>query len=453
MAKLTRKLARKYKSLTTVSTQFAIGLPQQFQPWLAGNKHSVRRRGAGLSRAQQSVSKLMSNHKWKWPKQDIVFISDLHADAQALTDSLVACGSIKPVRNDESIKLTSVGKQRVHVFGGDFFDKGPSNLALLRQLKCFIEAGAKVKLLAGNHDIRVYYGMRYAGLTRDPRNGHFFVRMGVKAVPFLAEIKRDYLTESDYQRLPDDDGCARLLIPQHEWHQQFPKLAAWMMPPPAIEREVSKINNKSAKFRQACTEAGLSMRTAYAAALKWQQLFLQPEGEFHWFFEQLQLTYKRGSFLFVHAGLDDRMAAMLHDQGIGFANKLFKLQLSGSAFEFYYGPVANMIRTKYRSVDMPLSQHGANLAHAAGVHAIVHGHRNLLRGQRISSRKSLIHFECDITLDSHSRAKEGLTGAGAGATIIDAKGAVIGISNDYQWIKVFDPKGIRADYKQQALTA
>ena len=123
----------------------------------------------------------------------------------------------------------------------------------------------------------------------------------------------------------------------------------------------------------------------------------------------MRLAARRGSFLFVHAGLDDRTATMLRDHGTSHVNQLFQSQLFGSPFEFYFGPVANAVRTKYRQVDMPLSAMGQHQAERAGIHAIVHGHRNLHRGQRLTMRQGILHFECDITMDRASRAKEGLT--------------------------------------------
>ena len=70
---------------------------------------------------------------------------------------------------------------------------------------------------------------------------------------------------------------------------------------------------------------------------------------------------------------------------------------------------------------------------------IVHGHRNLLQGQRIMLRKGIINFECDTTMDRGSRKKESLPGTGASVTIFKREGIVVGVSSDYPKIKVFDP--------------
>ena len=105
--------------------------------------------------------------------------------------------------------------------------------------------------------------------------------------------------------------------------------------------------------------------------------------------------------------------------------------------------MANIIRTKYRPIDMPLTRHGVKLLRKkSGVHAIVHGHRNLLHGQRVMLRKGIVNFECDTTLDRNSRKKEGLQGQGAAVTIFRPEGLVMGISSDYPYIKVFEPATI-----------
>jgi hypothetical protein len=174
--------------------------------------------------------------------------------------------------------------------------------------------------------------------------------------------------------------------------------------------------------------------------IKWQQLFLQPDGEFSWFFKQMKLVYHQGSFLFVHAGIDDRMAKLINRKGIKYINREFKDSIEDEIFEFYYGPMANLIRTKYRDVDMPLTRKGVELMHDAGIHTVVHGHANRRYGQRIMLRKGMIHFECDATIDRNTRLKEGLKGKGAAVTIFHPKRLVMGISTDYPQIKVFDQK-------------
>jgi NhaP-type Na+/H+ and K+/H+ antiporter len=168
-------------------------------------------------------------------------------------------------------------------------------------------------------------------------------------------------------------------------------------------------------------------------------LFLKPKGEFAWFFRDMQLLYRSGSFLFIHAGLDDRIINLVEEQSFAYLNRLFRQQIKHDLFEFYYGPLANTMRTKYREVDMPLSHHGVERAYRQGVHAIVHGHRNRTSGQRIMLRQGMIHIESDITMDRNSRRKEGLENYGAGVTIIRPEGQVIGISTDYPFAKVFEP--------------
>jgi len=420
-------------------------LPSEPEHWLEGNRHCIRQRNKSRAETRQNIQTLVAQYPWHWPKRRIVFISDLHADAHAFFASLVASGGIKKTGSeDHQFKLTGKGKQSLFILGGDFFDKGPSNLRLLRAVRLLIQTGARVRLLAGNHDVRVLFGMRSAGLTDDPHNGHFFIRMGVKAIPQLCEIRDHYLADKHaLNDIPGKKACRKLLYPGKAWWQQFPRHASALMSDALVAKEVAKIEEKIAAFELACDAAGLSLREAYAAAMQWQAMFLSPDGEFYWFYKRMRLAYRKGSFLFVHAGMDDRIAGMLHDHGTRGLNGLFKQQLHGSAFDFYYGAVANTIRTKYRCVDKPLSRKGAGFAHQAGIHAIVHGHKNMHRGQRISVRKSMLNFECDVTLDIGSRRKEGVKGQGAGATVIHPDGYILGISSDYERIKVFDEETIR----------
>jgi hypothetical protein len=287
-------------------------------------------------------------------------------------------------------------------------------------------------------------GIRTVGMEPDPRTDHFFIRMGPKMVPFLSEIRDRYLQGKNALRgIPGSRECRRLLYPPKSWFREFPQLAAWSMPDSTIEREVEKLRKKLKLFEEGCEQAGLSLRMVYAAAKKWQELFLQPKGEYAWFYKRMKLARREGSFIFVHAGIDDRMARLISEKGMRHINRKFRKQLHRDPFDFYYGPMANIIRTKYRPIDMPLTWHGVKLLRKkSGVHAIVHGHRNLLHGQRVMLRKGIVNFECDTTLDRNSRKKEGLEGAGAAVTIFRPEGLVMGVSTDYPYIKVFEPAAI-----------
>jgi hypothetical protein len=306
-----------------------------------------------------------------------------------------------------------------------------------------MDTGARVKLLAGNHDVRLLVGIRAMTLQRDPRTEHLFVRMGPKVVPLLREIHDTYLRHKKaLHGVPDNKTCRRRLYPSARWFDEFPDVAGWLMPQQTIDRELTRMRRKVDSFERACDAAGLSMRQVYATALKCRELFFTRDGEFSWFFRRMQLTHRAGSLLFIHAGLDDRIATTIEEHGIGHLNKLFHQQLKHDPFEFYYGPIANTIRTKYRRVDMPLTPQGVKRVYRQGIHAVVHGHRNRKHGQRIMLRQGMIHFECDTTMDRNSRAREGLRGYGAGVTIIDPAGRIVGISTDYPHAKVFDPGGL-----------
>ena len=421
-----------------------IQLPDRAQPWVHGKKRSLQRRRRNHQQTVEQLTELVKQYDWHWPRKPVYFISDLHADADALMASLIASGGVKAKgKHHHQLKLTKQGKHADFLIGGDCFDKGPSNLALLKTMNKLYKRGANLHILAGNHDIRVKLGMRSVEGNNAPGCEHFFIRMGAKAVPFLKEINDSYLSHAhSLKHIPDKRHCMKKLYPPNSWYDDFPAIAAEILPQSMIDKELRRISEKQAAFEEYCDDAGLSVRRAYAAALQWQRLFLHKDGEFSWFYRRMRLALRRGSFLFVHAGMDNNVAHLINKKGVKQLNRQFRKQLYGNPLRFYYGPVVNAIRTKYRPGDRPLTTRGAQHAHDNDLHVIVHGHKNMLNGQRISVRKTMVNFECDVTLDSHSRNKERLEGKGAGVTIIRPDRKVIGISTDHPYVKVFDPDSL-----------
>lgn len=414
------------------------GLPTTSQKWRPGKHHSANKdRAIGLA-----LNHAVSHSKWKWPKRQIFFLADPHADAEAFTASLVASGGVRKTGPGYfDIKLTREGRKGLFIIGGDCLDKGPSSLEVLHSLRNLMRTGAKVKILAGNHDIRLLMGLRALELKkRETLTEHFFVRMGPKIVPLFKEVHTEYLGGKKALRgVPGKQRCRQELYPRDNWFDEFPKKAAHLLSKPGIQRELTRTGKKVDILEKSFKDVGLSMREVYATAHKCKELFLKPGGEFAWFFRDMQLAYREGSLLFIHAGIDDQVARLIEKRGVRHLNKLYKKQVRQDLFSFYYGPLANTMRTKYRDVDKPLSRQGVLRAYRKGIHTVIHGHRNMLNGQRIMLRKGMIHIENDITMDRNSRKKEGLEGYGIGITIVEPEGKIIGISTDYPYAKVFEP--------------
>ncbi|MBT8127999.1 MAG: metallophosphoesterase [Gammaproteobacteria bacterium] len=432
-----QRLIPRYHSIEHSGVQ----LPNEGQNWLHGKKRSLHSRWQNHQQAVHKLSQLLEQYQWTWPSKTVYFFSDLHADADALTASLIASGGVK-VRGKKHrrFKLTKQGKQAQFLIGGDCFDKGPSNLELLRTLSRLHHSGARMRLLAGNHDVRVMLGMRSVNRDDALECKHFFVRMGPKAVPFLSEINDSYLSAPhSLSGVPDTAQCKQRLFPPEQWFDVFPLKAAGLLPDKMIEKEMQRITEKRQDFEMRCDEIGLSPRRAYAAALQWQRLFLRNSGEFSWFFKHMRLALRKGSFLFIHAGLDNHIANLIRKKGVKALNREFNKQLQGDPMRFYYGSLANTIRTKYRASDKHLTTAGARQVHEKDMHVIIHGHKSMLNGQRVSLRQSIVNFECDVTLDRHSRQRDGLKGPGAGVTIVRPDKKIIGISTDHPYVKVFDP--------------
>lgn len=408
---------------------FAQALPRQFEAWQPADSEDG---------TVHDVHQLLRNTPWSWPQRPVLFISDPHADAQAFVASLIASGGVRPTKN--GFALTELGRRSVFVIGGDCLDKGPSNLELLNALKRLFDTGADVKLLAGNHDLRLMIGLRALNRNAERCCEHLFLRMGPKAVPLLREVYDHYVDAKQLAALPDEAECRARLMPRDDWEQCFSTQAGKLLSPAALEKELAGIRRKRSEFLERCKEAGLDMRQVYAAARTCQQHFLDPTGDYAWFFARMQLAWHSGSFLFLHAGVDDVFVDMLTEQGLEGLNARYQEACHGDLFGFYHGPLANALRTKYREQDHPLTANGLVKLHAAGIHAVVHGHRSSAEGQRIMLRQGLLHFEGDVTLNRNSRASKGLAGVGIGCTIISPQGHLLGISRDHPRAKLFAPE-------------
>ena len=414
-------------------------LPVGHERWQLHSSHSGSLKASHRT-VKEHLKRTSKRTGWKWPKRPIIFISDPHADAEAFLASLLASGGIEPPKKHDKLKLTKSGKRAHFVIGGDCLDKGPSNLRLLDSIRALYRTGAKITLIAGNHDVRLLMGLRALEGKRDVLTEHLFVRMGKKVVPLIAEVFRQHVNAKKHgKKCPSLDDCRRALYPSDDWFARFPQKVAGRMPAEAIARELERMGKKIKTFEAECLEYGMTLRDVWMTAHVMRDLFLKPKGTYGWFFDKMTLAAQQGSFLFLHAGLDDSVSRLLKKKGVHALNQLYKKQIKNDLFEFYYGTVANVMRTKYRPVDLPLTPKGVHRVHQLGIFAVVHGHLNRREGQRIVLKNGLLHVEGDITLDRNSRRKEGLSGIGLGYTRICPSGQVIGLSTDYPRQKVFNP--------------
>ncbi len=381
---------------------------------------------------------------WLWGGRRIYFVSDIHADADAFFLSLVACGGIaKTGPEDEDFELTTAGQNALFIIGGDCFDKGPLNLRLLDAIHQLYQKGAEIELLAGNHDIRTYLGIFYAE-SKTPLQDHLFVRMGRKTVPLLKEIY-DRFIKGSYEQLSfdaTDTPLHAMLFPAESWYSTFPEVAAPFIQPQKLAKEVQRIREKSLEFEARAAEFGLTLAQVYAAVQKFRELFFDEGGRYFWFFDRMRLAYQQGSYLFVHAGVDDVAAVAIRDHGIDYLNAEFRRMLKEDPFGLYHGVLGNMFRTKYRDIDYPLTPSGVQVLHSAAIYAIVHGHRNLCQGQRMVVRAGMLNFECDASVDCNTRVVENLYGPGGASVVFSETGRVSAVSTDYPYIKSFHPGAI-----------
>ena len=419
----------------------AVEEPWPRQPGLAlGQTGTTTDQDSGDDAGQQEVRDYCESKPWIWTGRRVYFFCDIHADADAFFLSLEACGGInKTGPEDVDFELSNAGKQARFIIGGDCFDKGPSNLRLLEAIHQLYIKGAQIELLAGNHDVRTYLGIYYAE-SKDVLLDHLFVRMGRKTVPFLKEIYDLYIDgTADQQILLPEDSIRALLFPADTWSKNFPEAVKGWMPERKLQKELARVHEKTREFDERVANVGLDLNKVYAAVKKFRELFFQPEGRYHWFFTKMKLAHREGSYLYVHAGMDDEIAKALLEVGAERLNEQFHESLGSDPFTLYHGALGNVFRTKYRKFEFPFTAAGVDHLHQAGVFAIVHGHQKLMKGQRLVVREGMLNFECDASVDCNTRKISGLAGPGAATVVFEPDGRVKGISTDYPFIKVFKP--------------
>lgn len=417
-------------------------LPTTYRNWLDHHQQDWMIDGEVDKALVKELTSLANPDHWQWPSRIIVFVTDLHADVAAFSASLVASGLFARYGpQPEQISSISDAPSFEIIIGGDCLDKGPANLPLLRLIRQLLDQKTAITLLSGNHDLRLQLAVHTLSAPDCNLNRHFLIRLGSKVMPLCVELLNEYpLTTEEIAGLPSEAECLARLLPSDEWHRHFQKEATPYLTARQIHTELSRLASRKQRFFRAAEKAQLSMQQVFAALERWRQLFLEPDGEFHWFVAHQQLACRRGSFVFLHAGCDDVMAKRLAMEGLDSLNEDYRKARHGDAFKLYFSALGNMLRTKYRSQDPSLSPESRQALHHAGIHAFVHGHRNLHQGQRITFRANMLHFECDTTLNQVSRQDEGLSGEGAAVTLLTPQGWIMGISSDCAVAKCFRPE-------------
>ena len=426
----------RYRGVEWVRAQ----LPVRFEPWPLQSKPLAIDPGFHLDEVTAAeLTSYCRERPWIWPDRPIYLLSDVHADADAFVDSLVASGAVaRTGGGPDDFELTEVAEGALFVIAGDCLDKGPHNLRLLESLKRFLDLGPEVELLVGNHDLRAKVGFLAAG-RKEPHLAHLFIRMGQKVVPLLQQIKETYGAELR----PDASESAAhdKYFPDEHWFDTYRDVAQGIVPAPKIEQELVRIRQKYKLFETACEQADISMRELDSIVQRFQEQFIEPGGEHTWFFDSMKVAHREGSLFFVHAGLGDGAVDLLVEGGVdGLNAKYDKMVQDADLFELYHGPIGNCFRTKYRDTDHPLTEDGVRRLHGLGIHAIVHGHRTLTAGQRLMFRQGVLNFECDCGIDRLTRQVVGLSGRGAAVTLFHPDASVVGISSDRPGAKLLDMK-------------
>ena len=265
------------------------------------------------------------------------FITDLHADPTAFEHSIDLCDDYGAL----------------HIIGGDCLDKGPSNLKLLLKIKS-LSNEVDVKILAGNHDLRM----------------------------LMVLLNWDRKDSPEYEKL---------------------------FTPTRFEKRITPFLNECGGIEAA------------------KKMFLDPSGEFYWFYDSMSLMHRDNEVLFVHAGLGDSIVSDLRRQGIDYLNERFSKSLKDrdKLSEMYYGPMGTCFRTKYRTSDDCFTIFAAKNLFNMGIGCVAHGHDSQIIGHDLELRHGILHLKCDCTLDRNTRREIGLRGEGFGIAIFNDENSFV----------------------------
>ena len=114
----------------------------------------------------------------------------------------------------------------------------------------------------------------------------------------------------------------------------------------------------------------------------------------------MKLAHREGSYLFVHAGLDDVVANTLYEHGVDHLNQEFSDLIHGDPFEFIAGFWATSLEPSTANL-ITTSLPKARKLHRAGIYAIVHG-AQYPAGTETGIREGMLNFECDASVDCNT---------------------------------------------------
>lgn len=402
---------------------------------------------------------------WEFPRHKVLFFCDLHADAEAFRRSLLAAYAITEHSSALlDVSLTDLGKSADIVIAGDIFDKGPSNYDLLDLLTLLRDQGAKFKILAGNHDIRIWLTLKAIG-EGDREQIDYLASSLERAFLIIseslqrAEVLKPHLSEAgaDHKSTSQESPCKS--NDEADVYEQlfFPSHCIQASPGANHQWGESKAEIKLTKQRNAwLAERWQEIKRFYASkgiepsqileGLRLaKRMIVASDSRYAWLFAEMNLMTHYGSFLLAHGGVDDELCQMIYDQGIAVINAKFKdLMRQGKPRELISGPFGNCTLTKYRYHDEPLSAKGIRLLHELQICAIVHGHDNQVGQQNIVYRQEMLHFQCDASLNRCTRELQGLSPTGMAVIVFEPEGRLVALSNEWPAGKSFAPRDLQA---------
>ena len=388
---------------------------------------------------QRALEEAFADGGWEPPSREVFVFSDIQGDPGALIRSLVMSGAVEKTGPlDEDLELTARGTAGVLVFCGDLLGRGPSNVRVLRILGTLRTAGAQLRVITGNEELRVML-VAWAVESGNPRHAHLPVRGGRQLMTWIREAVED----GGLRLGPDmsSDEARKLLMLDEDWFDGAPRWLGDVVPESQIYKELARIREKQAELQVALTDAGISIERAAAGVLALRDACRA--GEFAWYFDGLRLLDAEGGTLMVHAGLNDVVAARIEVEGVFGVNDAFRQGLLQAPLGIYHGSLGNCVRTRYRVADEPFTAAGCEALQRTGTRLLLHGHRadddpSDGGGQPLTLESGMLRVNVDTGSNALRRAASGLSGSGASVVILRPDGWVCGLAADVEHARALD---------------
>lgn len=355
-----------------------------------------------------TVQKQIKKWDWHFPKRPVFFTTDIHGDVKALNRSLHHGRIGYGIVDEEAPELSHYGSSGTFIIGGDLIDKGPSSVKVLKAVNDLCIKN-NVRVLMGNHDLRTIVGLE--GLySNNPLAKHSLVRLGSRLVELSIDVSGNLpykVYQNGYRRASSDYESVFTI--DEKWERDFRDSVRGALKS-RVEKEIRKTRKKAHELRGAMLQQQMSYILLWKLLDQLYNFMYSLE-----FVKNIEVLYRAGSFLFVHAGLNDTAASYIAKHGVEGLNQYARRSLKTHPFHTYNGWIGDLTRTKnvgYKPSNyFSLTDKGTSLLHSIGIHGFLRGHQSNIKGPTVSAtphKEPLLEIGCDCCMNMNSRREEGV---------------------------------------------